>query len=128
LAMHWSGQFAAGAAVGPLSSPVTDPHSGQPELKHVPLRVEKEEKAWEGVLISRRDLRLTGFVHWSRQRVEGGWVYELCGTETPDQGILLARALLDTFPADRLLDYRDRKGLNYRAAVIDEGGALAEAL
>lgn len=128
LAMHWSGQFAAGAAAGALSSPVTDPHSGQPELKHVPLRITREEKAWEGVLISRRDLRLTGFVHWSRQRVEGGWLYELCGTELPDQGILLARELLALFPADRLLDYRDRKGLNYRAAIIDGDGGLAEAL
>ncbi|TIV92557.1 MAG: nitrate reductase, partial [Mesorhizobium sp.] len=38
LPMHWSGQFAARAAAGLLSSPVTDPHSGQPELKHIPAR------------------------------------------------------------------------------------------
>jgi len=128
LPMHWSGLFAGNAGAGSLASPVTDPYSGQPELKHVPICITREVKAWEGVLITRRDLRPTGFVHWSRHRVAGGWVYDFAGTETPDQGILLTRRFLDIFPADQLLEYRDRKGLNYRAAAVDEAGAMAEAL
>ena len=128
LPMHWSGHFAANAGAGPLSRPITDPYSGQPELKHVPLRIAREATAWAGVLITRRDLRPTGFVHWSRRKVEGGWVYELGGTETPDQGILLARKFLDVFRRDQLLEYTDRRGLNYRAAAVDESGAMAEAL
>jgi assimilatory nitrate reductase catalytic subunit len=128
LPMHWSGLFAANAGAGPLATPLTDPFSGQPELKHVAVRIEREALAWAGVLITQRDLRPTGLVHWSRSAVEGGWVYELCGTETPDQGILLARKLLDGFRRDQLLEYTDRRGLNYRAAVTDENGALAEAL
>jgi assimilatory nitrate reductase catalytic subunit len=128
LPMHWSGLFAANAGPGSLASPITDPFSGQPELKHVPLRIVREDVAWAGVLLTRRDLRPTGFVHWSRQKVQGGWVYELGGTETPDQGILLAKQFLEAFRADQLLEYRDRKGLNYRAAVVDEAGAMAEAL
>ena len=79
-------------------------------------------------MITRRDLRPTGFVHWSRSRVAGGWVYELGGTETPDQGILLAKKFLDVFRQDQLLEYRDRRGLNYRAAAVDETCAMAEAL
>jgi assimilatory nitrate reductase catalytic subunit len=128
LPMHWNGNFAANAGAGTLSNPTTDPSSGQPELKHVPLRIARETTAWAGVLITRRDLRPTGFVHWSRRKVDGGWVYELGGTETPDQGILLARKLLNAFPRDQLLEYRDRRGLNYRAAALDENGAMAEAL
>ncbi|RVD60442.1 nitrate reductase [Mesorhizobium sp. M2D.F.Ca.ET.185.01.1.1] len=128
LPMHWSGHFAAKASAGLLSSPVTDPHSGQPELKHVPVRIVREETGWAGVLITRRDLRPTGFVHWSRHAVEGGWVYELTGTEPPDQGILLARKLLGVQRRDQLLEYTDRRGLAYRAAAIDDGGAMAEAL
>ncbi|TIV58436.1 nitrate reductase [Mesorhizobium sp.] len=128
LPMHWSGQFAAKASAGLLSSPVTDPHSGQPELKHVPVRIVREETGWAGVLITRRDLRPTGFVHWSRHAVDGGWVYELTGTEPPDQGILLARKLLGVKRRDQLLEYTDRRGLAYRAAAIDDGGAMAEAL
>lgn len=126
LPMHWSGHFAANSGAGALAAPITDPHSGQPELKNVPLRIMREEVAWAGVLITRRNLRPTGFVHWSRHAVAGGWVYELGGTETPDQGILLARGLLAS--PDHLVEYRDRKGLAYRAASVDENGALAEAL
>ncbi len=128
LPMHWSGRFAANAGAGVLSTPLSDPFSGQPELKNVPVRIEREAVAWEGVLITRRDLRPTGFVHWSRRPVEAGWVYDLRGTETPDQGILLSRRLLDNFDRDRLVEYTDRRGLAYRAAALDETGALAEAL
>jgi assimilatory nitrate reductase catalytic subunit len=128
LPMHWSGGYAANAGAGTLSTPITDPFSGQPELKHVPVRITREAVAWEGVLVTRRDLRPTGFVHWSRRAVEGGWVYTFCGTETPDQGILLTRRFVDAFRRDQLLEYTDRRGLNYRAAAIDEDGAMAEAL
>ncbi|TYR35477.1 nitrate reductase [Mesorhizobium microcysteis] len=128
LPIHWSGQYAVNAGTGPLASPVTDPFSGQPELKHVPLRLRREVKAWEGVLISRRDLRPTGFVHWSRHKVEGGWVYELCGTERPDQGVLLAKGLLDPAGRAQRVEYDDRRGQAYRAAVTDQNGALMEAL
>jgi assimilatory nitrate reductase catalytic subunit len=128
LPMHWSGLFAANAAAGTLASPLTDPFSGQPELKHVPVRIVREEIAWQGRLITRRDLRPTGFVHWSRQAVPGGWVYELCGTETPDQGILLSRQLMSAYPRERLLEYTDRRGLAYRAAAIDDDGTLADAI
>lgn len=128
LPMHWSGQFAANAGAGPLATPLTDPFSGQPELKNVPVSIERETVAWTGVLVTRRDLRPTGFVHWNRRPVEGGWIYELCGTEMPDQGILLMRQFLGAFARDRLVEYTDRRGLAYRAAVLDGSGALAEAL
>ncbi|RST87585.1 nitrate reductase [Aquibium carbonis] len=128
LPMHWSGQFAAHAGAGPLSSPLTDPFSGQPELKHVPVRIHREAVAWTGVLVTRRGIRPTGFVHWSRQPVDGGWVYALCGTETPDQGILLSRQLLEDSRREALVEYTDRRGLTYRAAALDGAGALAEAL
>lgn len=127
LPMHWSGRFAAMSGAGAVSSPVTDAFSGQPELKHVPARLSREPVAWEAVLLTRHDLRPTGFVHWSRQAVAGGWSYALTGTETPDQGILLARALLPAI-AENLVEYRDRHGLNYRAAMLDAAGSLAEAL
>jgi assimilatory nitrate reductase catalytic subunit len=128
LPMHWSGRFAANAAAGSLSAPVTDPFSGQPELKHVPVRIAREPVAWAGVLMTRRDIRPTGFVHWSRAAVAGGWVYELSGTEPPEQGILLARRLVDVVPADQLLEYTDRWSSTFRAAATDGEGRLAEAL
>ncbi len=128
LPMHWSGYFAANAGAGSLSSRISDPFSGQPELKHVPLHISREKIAWEGVLMTRRDLRPTGFVHWSRRKVDGGWLYRFSGTETADQGILLCRKFLEAFDPGRLLEYRDRRGLAYRGAVVDDVGRMAEAL
>ncbi|MBO6719215.1 MAG: nitrate reductase [Rhizobiaceae bacterium] len=128
LPMHWSGRFAANAAAGSLSNPATDPISGQPELKNVPARLVREETAWEAVLLTRRDLRPTGFVHWSRQAIEGGWRYDLTGTEKADQGILLAKGLLDPASSGRRIEYSDRRGLSYRAGTTDGAGALTEVL
>ncbi len=126
--MHWSGRFAANGAAGTVSNPLTDPFSGQPELKHVPVRIVREQIEWAGVLITRRDFRPTGFLHWSRAAVTGGWVYELTGIEPPEQGILLARRLIDDVPRDQLLEYTDRRNSTFRAAAADQGGRLAEAL
>jgi assimilatory nitrate reductase catalytic subunit len=128
LPMHWSGRFAARAAAGFVSSPATDAVSGQPELKNVPVRLVREATGWEAVLITRRDLRPTGFVHWSRTAVAGGWRYHLTGTETADQGILLARELLDSAALERSIEYTDRRGLSYRAGTTDAAGALTEVL
>jgi assimilatory nitrate reductase catalytic subunit len=43
--MHWSNQFASAARIGTLIAAVADPVSGQPELKHTPVRVIPELKA-----------------------------------------------------------------------------------
>jgi assimilatory nitrate reductase catalytic subunit len=84
--------------------------------------------AWRGVLITRRDLQPNGFVHWSRRAVTGGWVYDFCGTESPDEGALLTRPLLSARRGEPLLEYTDRRGLAYRAAVMADDGAMSEAL
>ena len=50
---------AARAGAGPVSNPAADPHSGQPELKHVPVRVTREAVRWEGLLLTRRSENAT---------------------------------------------------------------------
>ncbi|MCR4264623.1 nitrate reductase [Nitratireductor sp. ZSWI3] len=128
LPMHWSGFFAANAAAGALSNPATDPQSGQPELKHVPVRLVREACGWEGMLLTRRDIRPSGLVHWSRSAVSGGWLYRMTGTEPADQGMLLARLLLDPRGRERMIEYTDRHGPAFRAASTDAEGRLAEVL
>ena len=128
LPMHWSGLFAARASSGPVSNPATDALSGQPELKHVPVRISKAAVRWTGLLLTRRDIRPTGLLHWSRARVAGGWAYELTGAEPPKEGVLLARALLPLAARDTLIDYADKRAETWRAASLEAGGTLAEAL
>jgi assimilatory nitrate reductase catalytic subunit len=128
LPMHWSGFFAARAAAGPVCNPATDALSGQPELKHVPVRVTKVTLRWAGLLLTKRDIRPTGLLYWSRARVSGGWAYELAGAEPPSEGVMLARALLPTAARETLIDYADRRAETWRAACLDAEGRLAEAL
>ncbi|TNC74752.1 nitrate reductase [Rubellimicrobium roseum] len=128
LPMHWSGLFAARASAGSVSNPATDALSGQPELKHVSVRVTKAPVRWAGLLLTHRDIRPTGLLHWSRARVEGGWAYELAGAEPPKEGVMLARALLPSAARDGLIDYADRRAGTWRAAALDAEGRLAEAL
>ena len=122
LPMHWSGHFAARSGAGPVSSPIADAHSGQPELKAVPVRMARVALGWHGLLITARDLRPTGLLHWSRARVEGGWAYEMMGAEPPADGVLLARALLAPASRANLIDYADKRAGTWRAAALDEGG------
>ena len=126
--MHWSGDFAAKASAGFVSSPSVDAISGQPELKHAPVAIRRIDVRWEAMLLSRRDIRPTGFLHWSRRAVEGGWLYSLYGPEAPAQGAMLARTVFAGGEPEAGIQYIDRSAATYRAARLDASGALSEAL
>jgi assimilatory nitrate reductase catalytic subunit len=46
LPMHWGSRFVSGAGTNALTLPALDPHSGQPELKHAAIQVERYAPAW----------------------------------------------------------------------------------
>jgi len=128
MAMHWSDQHAARAVAGALVNPTTDPWSGQPELKHTPIAIAPLKAGWAGFLLSRRPLRPTGFVHWSKRPVAGGWVFHLAGPEPAADGILLARRLIDTLPREGAIEYHDGRRGTFRAAFVDETRRLTDCL
>ena len=47
IAMHWGPEFVAGAGVNALTSSATCPQSGQPELKHAAVRLDKADLPWQ---------------------------------------------------------------------------------
>lgn len=55
--IHWSDETSSFARVGALVSAITDPHSGQPEAKATPARVEPVAFTSRGFLLSRAPLR-----------------------------------------------------------------------
>ena len=128
MAMHWTDQYTARSVVGALVNPTTDPWSGQPELKHTPISIRSLKTGWAGFLISRRALRPTGFVHWSKRAIAGGWLYHLTGPEPTADGILLARRLIDTLPRDGAIEYHDIRRGTFRSAFADSGGRLTDCL
>jgi assimilatory nitrate reductase catalytic subunit len=77
--IHWNDQFAARATVDVLVPAITDPHSGQPELKHASVAVRPLPTRWRATLICRNAPQLTRDFYWSRVPINGGWLYWLAG-------------------------------------------------
>ncbi len=65
--MHWGSRFMGGDGINVLTHGATDPHSGQPELKHCVIGVEPFKPQWQGVAWIRGDAVLL-------QRRLSGWL------------------------------------------------------
>jgi assimilatory nitrate reductase catalytic subunit len=94
--MHWTAQFAPAARVNSALIAATDPVSGQPELKHTPLRVTPFEAAWHGFLLAPQRLEASLAPWCAVVPLDGGiWRHELAGEEAPTEAFARLRALLD---------------------------------
>ncbi|MGL4965317.1 MAG: molybdopterin-dependent oxidoreductase [Inquilinus sp.] len=127
LAMHWNDRFTTDCVVGKLASPAVDPVSGQPELKHTPVALDRVPLGWEGFLVSRRRMRPTGLVYWTRRAAAGCQIYALGGPEPPADGIILGRSLLAPGKGRQVIEFADAKRGLFRLATLESGG-LAECL
>jgi assimilatory nitrate reductase catalytic subunit len=116
--MHWNDQFAGQAAIGRLLPSITDPLSGQPELKYAAVRVRPVPLAWEAILLTRQPVAgWTEETIWSRTTGIGHDVYRLAGTRRIENWPSWARRQL----GDGVwLDYQDRRIGLYRAALIQD--------
>jgi assimilatory nitrate reductase catalytic subunit len=121
--MHWSDAVARSARVDALVNPALDPVSGQPELKHTPVRVAPAMMAWHGFVVTRRRLALAPADYRVAIKRPGGWRYEIAGmTPRVDWRALLTEAFGDTV---QLGEVTDRATASYRATVMDDGGLQA---
>jgi len=82
--MHWNSQFSQQARVDALVEAHTDPLSGQPESKHMPVNLRRWHTAWQGELFIRGS-HLTPPVtaYWSRIAQPGVTHYALADASTP---------------------------------------------
>jgi assimilatory nitrate reductase catalytic subunit len=121
--MHWSDSVARSARVDALVNPAVDPVSGQPELKHTPVRIAPAVMAWHGFAVARRRLALAPADYRVAVKRVGGWRFEIAGmTPAIDWHALLR----ETFGDDaQLSEISDRATGGYRAAVMDSSGLLA---
>jgi assimilatory nitrate reductase catalytic subunit len=122
LPMHWTAQFAPAARVNGAMIAATDPVSGQPELKHTPLRVAPFAAAWHGFLLAPRRLGADLAAWCAVAPLEGGaWRHEMAGEEPPAAAFVRLRALL---AAEEWALFEDPAAGVHRAAALS-GGALA---
>jgi assimilatory nitrate reductase catalytic subunit len=123
--MHWSAQFASAARIGVLMEPITDPVSGQPELKHTPVRVRRYVPAWHGFALVRGTLDAGECAYVARSRGEGFWRYELAGESVPASWPDWAERVLGQ--RGERIELHDPAGGRYRGARV-AGGRLQACL
>jgi assimilatory nitrate reductase catalytic subunit len=94
--MHWSAPFAKDARVGVLLAALTDPLSGQPELKHGAVSLSAYRPAWHGFVLSRRPISVhfEGCAYCVRAIGKAHVRYELAGDRAPASWPGWARAAL----------------------------------
>ncbi|MDQ2694120.1 MAG: molybdopterin-dependent oxidoreductase, partial [Pseudomonadota bacterium] len=125
--MHWSGEFSSHGRIDPVVNPALDAVSGQPELKHTPVRLQPWRPAWHGFILSRRPLTIGEILAdddawWVKVRGDGFWRYEIAGREHQDWP-----AWFRSLSGDDLehVEYLDAAAGRYRGAALRDGGLLS---
>lgn len=74
--MHWTAEFASNGRMGALVNPEIDPISKQPENKHTPVRIQRFNALWHGVVLSRDELNFNT-AYWLKNPRKDHQRYEL---------------------------------------------------
>ena len=84
--MHWNSQFSQQARVDALVEAHTDPLSGQPESKHMPVNLRRWQAAWQGELFIRGShLAPPATAYWSRIAQTNVTHYALADSSVPEE-------------------------------------------
>ncbi|MBS9479037.1 nitrate reductase [Ancylobacter radicis] len=124
--MHWTDEAMPFGSPGRAVNPDCDAVSGQPELKHTPVRLSPVPLGWEGLLLSRRRLRPENIDYWARTPIEGGHAYRLAGSGAAEDGMERALHLLGD-DAGRA-ELRDQRRGIFRCAITDDAGRMLDYL
>src|SRR5262249_41559041 len=119
--MHWNDQFAGSGCVNRVVNPETDAVSGQPELKHTPVRVSPWVPAWRALILTRRRPRPDAEWWYAAPRHEH-WCAELAGTSPAAEAWRKIAGLL----ADEAgVEFEDAGHIDHRLVALDEAGRVA---
>jgi assimilatory nitrate reductase catalytic subunit len=88
---HWNDASSGLARVDAVAQAVTDPVSGQPELKATPVKLSPISMASEGFLVSRRRIILPDWLQHTRITIPGGEALLFASTRSPEaiHGLLI---------------------------------------
>ncbi|SFK39119.1 nitrate reductase [Methylorubrum salsuginis] len=120
--MHWSDMTASDGRAAALARGVTDPVSGQPELKATPASIEPVAYRSRGYLLTRTPLTPPPGWWWARATVSGGSGLLFATQEGSREMALAIRGL---FPGQELAEYVDHARGLYRCAVYGDGKLVA---
>ena len=125
--MHWTGQYASRARVDALVAPMTDPESGQPASKNVPVSVRRFEAGQYGFAVMAQKPAGISADYWALAKTGNGWRMELALQSAHPDPASLARQLFSAPPDAELIAYMDQSTEQTRYAQFD-GSKLTGAL
>ncbi len=116
--MHWTAQQSSNGRMGALVNPIVDPISKQPESKHTPVKISHYQTAWQGFILSRRELMISKPEYWVKNKGDEFYRYELAGQKSIENLADFARLCLckNETVAPQWQEYSDSAQGNYRAA------------
>ena len=124
VAMHWTDDFTSAGPIGRLVQAVTDPVSGQPELKQTPVCVTPLAPLWRGLLLGRAWQVLRGPYYWARVPLARGHAFDLAGWAPLPSGRSTETwilQLLDAGASPELVIYADPARGAFRYASLVDG-------
>jgi assimilatory nitrate reductase catalytic subunit len=121
--MHWNDVHASLARVDAVVNPAVDPVSGQPELKHTPVRLEPFAVTWRAVLMTRGEpAAAPPGTRWVRRRGRHCAHLQVSGTTAAWLAVdQLKAALQCEAPEGETIEFVDRATARYRIAVLRAG-------
>lgn len=122
--IHWSRMNTANSGVGSICNTVTDPVSGQPEMKFTPVRIESLAATWHALIVSRDDVALDGAMYWAR--VQGRSHRRVIAAGKGD-GETVLNALKAKLGEGEWIEYADPARDRVHAAVVKNGQLVAAA-
>ena len=124
--MHWSAPYSSEGRVNQTFAAVTDPFSGQPELKHAAAALRRYPAAWFGFALTVDDVAAPAIPYWARMRSPGGWRLELADAqELDDARSLLQGLLLRPLESLEVLEYTDSASGRQRLLALRDGSVQA---
>jgi assimilatory nitrate reductase catalytic subunit len=119
--MHWTAQYASEGRVDALVPAVTDPISGQPELKHAVVKLSAFPAQWYGFILIcgafNKD-ELERLDYWVKIKGDGFNRYEMASLSSPSSFREWAQSLLEYASAG---DETSQEWLEYEDVVINGG-------
>jgi assimilatory nitrate reductase catalytic subunit len=128
--MHWTDQFTSSGPIDRLVHAVTDPVSGQPDLKGTKVRVSAINETWRGHLfrLTGGEPELSDALWWSKAPISAGFSFELAGWHPLQQEVhseAVLRRLLRISAEAELVSYSDPRKAMFRYAGILHGRLAA---
>jgi assimilatory nitrate reductase catalytic subunit len=129
-AMHWTDRFSSSGPIDRLVHAVTDPVSGQPDLKGTRVHVSAVAESWRGTLLrlAAGEPEMGASVWWAKAQLVNGFGFEMSGWTALEEEIhseVQLRRLLGIPGHAELASFSDPRKAIFRYAGFLDGQLVA---